>query len=199
MIDLRFVPMDRPDKVANKTSTFKSTYSQTLDLLESELNKLGAKLITIQAGYSLPDIRNDGWPRAAAKPSHPACALQLVDRRGLQLVFRSHKFCTFESNLRAIALTLESLRAVDRYGVVEGEQYSGFRQLAAPEPLTRLQAATWLSHATTATIESILASGTADLDVLYRAAACIMHPDRGGSTAQFQKLQEVMGILRGAK
>lgn len=42
------------------------------------------------------------------------------------------RFVTWEDNLRAITKTLESLRAVDRYEVIEGgEQYQGFKQITA--------------------------------------------------------------------
>jgi hypothetical protein len=37
----------------------------------------------------------------------------------------------WEHNVRAIALTLELMRAVDRYGATQGRQYAGFQQLTA--------------------------------------------------------------------
>ena len=204
MIDLRFVSMPRPAKgVGVKNSQFRAKYLATLDMLEDELNKLGAKLITIQAGYKIADIRNDGWPRASAKPEHPACVLQFKDRKGQQLAFRASKYTAFEDNLRAIAMTLESLRAVDRYGVVEGEQYAGFKQLgdggnasasATKTEPSRQEAAMFLAAYSSVPKDYILDSAESRDDA-YRRAARVLHPDSGGSHEQFVELQRMMRVL----
>ena len=40
---------------------------------------------------------------------------------------------TFDENLRAIGLSLQALRAVDRYGVTKrGEQFTGWKRLPPP-------------------------------------------------------------------
>jgi hypothetical protein len=137
-MDAIFVPMSRPEKLGYARSQFKrggGFYSRIMTLLKRELRAIDARDVTIHAGFRDGDIRrSDGWPRSDVRPQHPAVALQF--RRGTQahiMVFRSIKFGTFEENLYAIAMTLESLRAVARYGCVEGyQQYSGFRQIEAP-------------------------------------------------------------------
>lgn len=138
MIDARFLPLVRPDGLKYARSAFKRNggfYSRGLDLLERELRHLRAAEITIQAGFRLEDIRNDGWPRSNAKPSHPGVIVQF--RRGSSpepFTFKALRYGTYEENIYAIAMSLEALRAVDRYGVVEGQQYAGFKQLAAAPP-----------------------------------------------------------------
>lgn len=138
-LNARFVYLPRPKGLAFILSKFQANYAKTLSLLERELKHLKAQSVTVQAGFSNERIRNDGWPYSSARPEHPAVVLQFM--RGKELfLFRSFKFATFEENLRAIALTIEALRSVDRYGVVEGEQYQGFKQIAAPAAeTTRLE------------------------------------------------------------
>lgn len=202
MIDLRFVPIPRPKNAGIKRAQFRSGYMDTLYMLESELGKLGAKLIVIQAGYKRDDIRNDGWPRASAKPEHPACVVQFQDRKGQQLAFRASKYTAFEDNLRAIAMTLEALRAVDRYGVVNGEQYTGFKQLgAAPPPvtsMTRQDAAAFLARLVGMEQAYVYSCNPDVRSDLYRAAAKKVHPDiNAGREEDFKTLQVAMRVLNG--
>ncbi len=131
MINVRFVYLPKPEGLAFMRSQFQATYGKTLKDLERELDHLEAHSITNQAGFPSEKIRNDGWPYSSARPEHPGVVLQFQKGRDV-LTFRSLKFQTFEENLRAIALTMDALRRVDRYGVVEGEQYQGFKQIAAP-------------------------------------------------------------------
>lgn len=204
MIDLRFVHIPRPvtKGVGIKSGQFRSKYLDTLNMLESELGKLGAKQITIQAGFTRDKIRNDGWPYGTAKPEHPACVLQFTDRKGQALAFRAFKYTEYEDNLRAIAMTLEALRAVDRYGVVEGEQYTGFKQLgAAPEVvtgMTRQNAAAFLARLV-GMQQAYIYSAPADvLSDLYRMAAKKVHPDLnpGREEEDFKSLQIAMRALQ---
>lgn len=195
MIDARFVYMAAPAKLPRVKAKFRSSYIKILKALESELRHLGARQITIQAGYS--QIRNDGWPYSTARSEHPACVLQFLDRKGEQLTFKSSKFATFDDNLYAISLTLESLRAVDRYGVVEGEQYAGFKQLAAPGAIDGTM--------NKKTAMGILASmsGWNAAQVLddpkgaYRAAAHNAHPDHGGTQEVMVSVNQAWKVLNG--
>lgn len=193
MIDARFVYLPRPNKLGDETCRFRSSYSQTLRLLEKELNHLGAAAVVVQAGYRL--VRNDGWPFSNAKPDHPAVILQFQTGRDT-LTFRAATYTSFDDNLRAIAMTLSALRAIDRYGVVQGQQYAGFKQLGSPppdQPMTKHQAFAWLSFTSGHTD---LHSSREKLDAAYRQACKANHPDTGGSHEQFLKVQEAYRILK---
>src|SRR5262249_4141291 len=111
---------------------FKAGWSQTLDLLERELNHLKAKDISIEGFFAPKDIRNDGWPKSSARPSQPGVILSFTTKQG-RMVMPCDSFRDWEANLRAIALSLEHLRAVDRYGVTteEKDQYTGGLRLPA--------------------------------------------------------------------
>jgi hypothetical protein len=180
-MDVRFLYFDRPPSCGLERSRFKSGYGKTLDLLDRELSHMGAVDVIIQAGFSADSIRLDGWPRGKAIPMHPACSLQF--RTGKEtLTFRAILYDRFEDNLRAIALSLEALRVVDRYGVVEGQQYAGFKRLAPPAP--------------TDFIMTYGDGNTRDVEAIYRAAARRLHPDHGGSHEAFVAMQQAYEIHR---
>lgn len=188
MIQAKFVYMEPPVKLARLKSSFAAAYSRTLTDLERELKHLDAREITIQAGFR--QVRNDGWPYSSARPEHPACTLQFR-KKGTSanvLKFKSAKFATFEENLRAIAMTLFSLRAVDRYGVVEGEQYAGFKAIEAPEPVTKEKALRILQVASGKRTET-------DPVAMRRHALFNTHPDQGGTAAAFQQVQDALKVL----
>lgn len=100
------------DSWRRQNSRFKAGWQQTLDLLERELNHLRAKDITIEGFFALNDIRNDGWPKSSARPTQPGVILSFASKQG-PIVMPCDNFKDWESNLRAIALTLEHLRSVE--------------------------------------------------------------------------------------
>lgn len=195
MIDARFVPVDtwlgkKTASHARKHSPFRASYAKTLDLLEKELNNLRAKDIVIQAFFERADIRNDGWPRSSARPKDSGVIVTFTGKSGV-MSFPCDRFNGWEDNLRAIALSLEALRQVDRYGVTgNNEQYHGFARLEAPKD-NRAEAVAFFSKVTGLTSREI----QADAPAAYRLAARSLHPDAGGDHAQFVKMQEHWRIL----
>lgn len=120
---------------SRKEAAFKVKYERTLDDLEYELTKLLARDIIIQVdNLSLVDIRNDGWPRGGWQPrgGNQGVIVSFDSPKG-SMSFPCDRYTEWRDNLRAIALGLEALRAVDRYGVTRGnEQYRGWSRLEAP-------------------------------------------------------------------
>ena len=144
MIDCRFSPMKNWPTEPTPTwkrsdGQFKAGWQKTLDLLEKELNWLHAKDITVEGFFAAGDIRNDGWPKSSARPTQPGVVLSFETKRG-RMVMPCDKYKHWESNLRAIALTLEHLRAVERHGVVSDrkEQYTGWLRLPAASSIDEL-------------------------------------------------------------
>ena len=112
--------------VRRQASRFDSTLGRTQKLLERELRELGAKDVILQIAVPREKFRIDGRPYADAKPSHPGVILTMSTKHGA-LSYPCDNFTTWQDNLRAIALSLEALRMVDRYRVTRtGEQYRGF-------------------------------------------------------------------------
>lgn len=112
-----------------KHSRFRAGYSDTLRLLDIELVKLQARDVVIELWLSESEIRLDGMPRSGSRPRSPGVILSFISRYG-PLRYLCDSYGLWEDNLRAIALSLEALRAVDRHGMSSrGEQYTGWKAL----------------------------------------------------------------------
>lgn len=203
MIDARFVPITKwpgePTK-GRRESTFRATYAQTLDLLADELRHLRATEIVFEAYYRKDQIRNDGWPISSAIPSQPGVVLSFKSR-GAALSFPCDRYTDIHSNLRAIALSLEALRSVDRYGVTrQSEQYAGWKQIEAPKPVNHFAskeaAAQYLSAGSDFPADDVLNSRDIR-NYAYRKCAAIVHPDvpESGDPEQWQWLLDAKRLL----
>lgn len=177
-------------KTTRITSQFRSSTSrrpipvrQTLAALQRELDQLRAKDVILQVAITADQFRIDGRPRAGAAAVHPGVILTMNTPHGA-LSYPCDTFLTWEDNLRAIALALEALRKVDRYGVSgRGEQYRGFLAIeaahaagpAAPRPFDTATAAadfllSLLEH------RKVESSGLTDAQLVRRALR-LTHPD----------------------
>lgn len=177
-----------------RSSPFKASYTATMRLLRNELAQLDARDVVLEIAVGEGDIRLDGQPYARARATHPGIVLSFASKHG-PLRYATDRFTSWEDNLRAIALALESLRRVDRYGITKrGEQYAGWRAIeargqSADDALSVL----WkYADGTDAPIDP-------DIDVkhLVRVARSVTHPDRGGTTEDFLAVQhaaETLGI-----
>lgn len=200
MIDARFVPCESwpGQKTRNrKKAPFGVTYARMLDDLERELKHLGARDIVIQAYFRREDIRNDGWPRSSApKPTDPGVIVGFTKAKGEEISFPCDTYLNYESNLRAITLTLTALRAIDRYGVTQhGEQYKGWAKLPpAPDRMNKGDALQFIVLHT-----GIFPSTRELLQEAYRVAARKLHPDTAnGSDGQFIMLGKAKATIEEA-
>ena len=184
-----------------------TSYSQTLSDLETELNQLGVyQGVVLQVDVvSDRDIRLDGFMRSDARVASPAIVLTFekeIANRQAPVTFACDRFTTWQDNLRAIALGMESLRRVERYGITAaGQQYRGFAALpsSTTAALSTHQAAEVLAKRTTALAAHILAN-VESARLTYRTARAKAHPDHGGSSAEFNLVQEagrVLGVPHG--
>jgi hypothetical protein len=89
----------------------------------------------------------DGGIYARATPFSPGVRVSFESRHG-PLTYSADRFSHWQDNVRAIALSLEALRKVDRYGVAgHGEQYRGWTAIGnRPAQMTREQAAEFIAH-----------------------------------------------------
>lgn len=201
MTDVQFRPLGSwpyPDTSPRRgRRTFKAGWQSTLDLLERELEQLGAFRVVIQADFRERDLRLDGMPRADARvPHHPGVILSFESDHG-PLRYATDAHMAWQHNVRAIALGLEALRAVDRYGITQsGEQYTGWKQLTAGSGITTEEAARELIGDL-----SNLALGPSWwkepslVRRAYRASLKYAHPDGGGTTELFAAVQDAGRVL----
>lgn len=161
----------------------------TLKILDRELDELGARDADLLVAIDASQFRLDGRPRAQAKAEHPGVILSFTSPVVGSLSYPCDTFTTWEDNLRGVALALEALRKVDRYGVTKrGEQYRGF---LAIEGATAMPAG--FSSVGEAELFIMNLLGDADLDAMsqasiIRAAKRAAHPDTGGSAELFQRV-----------
>jgi len=181
-------------------SLFKAGLSDTLQQLDREIWHLTDSRIQRESAELLIAIpagdlwRLDGRPRAHAVAEHPGVIFSLESKHG-PLSYPCDTFTTWQDNLRAVALALEALRKVDRYGVTKrGEQYRGFLAIEAaamPAGFTSVEDA-W---------QFILDAGGYDADETrvggrVRDAKRATHPDLGGRAEDFQRVTAAEQYLK---
>lgn len=199
-------------------SPFNSTYSATITLLDRELDALRATSAQLQVDARPNQVRGDGQLRSDAKVDHPGVILTIETRQLGTLVYATDRFQgrwgkpPWHDNLRAIALGLEALRKVERYGIAErGQQYAGYRELGSGIPIGQEAAPTMSVDEAAAymakmawpndagehhgeDVEFILTDPDV-ADMAYKLAAKRSHPDVGGDTETFKKLGEARRIV----
>ncbi|WP_051137845.1 hypothetical protein [Leucobacter chironomi] len=179
---------------ATLTSTLRTLDREIWNLVDTRAQQKSAELlIAIPAGA----FRRDGRPYANARPEHPGVIFSLDSRHG-HLSYPCDTFTAWQDNLRAIALALEALRKVDRYGVTRhGEQYRGFLEIeatAAPARFATVDDAV----AFLASFSAAPRAAEAPPRVLLRLAQRRAHPDQGGDEAAFQRVSLAETKLREA-
>jgi hypothetical protein len=208
---------------------FKSGHTDTLKLLERELRSIAAECPVVQLALGPGQFTQDGRPYYRATPVHPGVIvsfskpIRLVGEtkpRKVPLAFPADRFTTWETNLRAVAIALEDLRRIDRYGVTQtSEQYTGFKALPGPlhhmPTMTVDEAATFVARQAAPLVDQITdhnlrvkarAAGASAIlmdkgayDMLYKLAAKMLHPDRrpGDAAAQagWEQLAEAKRLL----
>lgn len=190
-------PFADPPPSGGVNSPFNATLGSTLEVLARELEMLDASRVVLQVGYREQDLRQDGMPRAGSRMLHDAVALSFESKWG-PLRYQTNEFVArswgsrgegWEQNLRAIALGMEALRKVDRYGVSKrGEQYTGWRQLAEKSSAP----ADALSTAEDAQRFLDEHGGS------FIEAAKKLHPDAGGDPELFRAAVRARELLGGA-
>ena len=199
--DVTFQPIERwPGKETpmhvQKRAPFDAPWKATLDLLDRELHQLRAKRVVIQAFVKPGQLRLDGGLRSGVSPSRPGIILSFDSKNG-PMMFPCDTFDKWGDNLRAIALALEALRKVDRYGVTSrAEQYTGFKALPQPETIERsiptVEAAMKFLRSLVT-----MSAGMPWADVVRRAQF-ITHPDRGGDPDDFKRVMRSEQLLKEA-
>lgn len=185
---------------SRQRSKFNTHYNKTLELLARELSHLRAKQIVIQADCGAEEIRRDGQLRADARLRGPGIILSFESAKG-PLSFPCDTYCDWQDNLRAIALAMEALRSIDRYGVTRrAEQYKGWARLPAPDASVfpdAAAAASWVAvESNLGFSPEVLLRDKHEWRRAYSSLAGKFHPDRNcGADAEFKKLQAARELI----
>lgn len=209
-----FQPLDewRLWSPAPMVATFRAEWAATLDLLDREIDAVAATNPVLRVVTDASEIRRDGMLRANARVHHRGVVLEFTHPAAGQLTYSCARFESYwahdgpawQQNVRAIALGLEALRKVDRYGISDrGQQYAGFRAIGAGDPgtssagMSRSEAIRLLATASYTPVGDNHEPSAKDVRFMYRLAAARHHPDRGGNRALFGCLTEARDLLAG--
>lgn len=126
------------------------------------------------------ELRNDGLPRSGQRmPEDPGIAVYWT-RKGKQNVMAIDLYDRVADNLAAIAATLNAMRAIERHGgaqVLE-RAFEGFVALPAPDAFDPWALLGLRPGASKEAIEEA-----------FRIQARKHHPDAGGRTEDFQRIE----------
>ncbi|WP_447643191.1 hypothetical protein [Nocardioides zeae] len=203
----------------HEPTPFRASWRDTLELLGYELDLLSARDVVLEVDVTEGDVRLDGMLRANARVGHPGVRIAFESSVG-PLVYATDRYearwseqASWQQNVRAIALGLEALRKVDRYGITKrGEQYTGFKALGAGRAMpashmTADDAAALLERVAIGNegqsremaVARILASSEVARDT-WRHARAMAHPDRrGGDRTVWDQVEQaavVLGVTR---
>lgn len=168
-------PRTEPEKRA--AARFKaSSFGRDRDWIIRQVRQLGGVNIVITS--DLP-VRADGLPYArAAEPGDPGIAVWWRAKDGSEQVIACDRWRSYRDNAHAVALSLEALRGLDRWGSSEIVQRA-FKGFAALPPAGH----DWRS----------VFPGCRTLDevkLLFRRKAAEAHPDFGGGESEMQRLNQ---------
>lgn len=190
-VEIIFEPLEKrpdPNKIRRRAA-FQSSFSSTLETLSHEVRMLGGNTVILQADFKRSQIRRDGIPYADAQPRSPAVAVYFECSYG-KLTYPCDTFDDWRSNVRGIALALESLRRVDRFGVSgRGQQYTGWIALPSPED------SAWRTICEAHGCELVKPVGNNAIEIFIVEAEKKTHPDKGGSAELFSRVQQARKIL----
>lgn len=208
------IPQTAPDDRRN--APFRSRWTETLKLLERELSHLEAHAdrTRIKTFHRPSVVRLNGQLRSDAPlPDNPGVIVSFDvfkwngsynERRQklgkyVPVQFECDTFTHWKDNVRAIALSLEKLRAIERYGVARAKAVEVGRKALPPsrvaEGLTLDDAWKTLARFSDFTVEALMGVGSR-IKEAYRQAAFRTHPDRGGSHEDAARVNVSYEILK---
>lgn len=161
-------PVGYPRTKYPARSKFRETFASGRYNIKRELELLGAKDVFISTNVP---IRNDGFPFASYKMPEDKGVAVYFTLFNNQCVFACDKWDKIEHNMKAVMLTIEALRGIDRWGVSEmlKRSFTGFKALPASAAST--YKAWW---------EVLMVSQFSSEEVIksaYRSLAKQFHPD----------------------
>lgn len=152
-------------------SAFRTTLPSALSSLREEIRRLGGTGLVLSSNCTLGNER----------PADPGVVAYFT-WHGKSYAIPCDRWSKVEHNVRAIALTIEAMRGLERWGAKHmlEAMFHGFKAL----PGGKTSSAWWevLRVPRTATLQQIREA--------YRALAKTEHPDAGGSDASMAALNK---------
>ena len=184
-------PAGRPrtDRYRRERSNFETTFARARDdiIREVELltgrkhNSYGSDPVILSSNVAL---RRDGLPLAGQRqPDDPGVAVYFTYSKQA-MSFACDRWNKVEDNMRAIAKTIDALRGIARWGTGDmlKAAFTGFAALPAPNAERSWREVLGFSADERVTSEDLLQR--------YRRLRSDHHPDRGGSAARFDEVEQ---------
>jgi len=169
----------RTAKPSDKYKFYPGSIAEELVGLREELRRMKAAGLVIST--NIP-VRADGNPYASySKPADTGVAVYFsVDNKAMAIC--CDKWNSVEANLRALTMSVDAMRGLDRWGVSEimNRAFMGFKAL--PEKAASFPWWEVLGLSRTCTRKEV--------DVAYRGKIKVYHPDNGGDPVKWLELQE---------
>ncbi len=174
---------------SRERARFKVTLAEAVEDLLVELDRMG-DVHSVVITSDVP-TRQDGLPLSSGTCDDPGVAVYFV-HRGMERVFACDRWDRPAANIRAIGLTIQALRSVERWaasGMVT-RVFEGFAALPAgemaPNPASIPQKRTWREvfriHVVNARNNPALRANALDIiRARYKALIRKAHPDAGGT------------------
>lgn len=173
-------PEGRKRAVYRERAKFGASFARARDDIQRECRLLGGKDIILSTNIPL---RLDGLPYAGmAQPKDPGAAVYF-HYKDQAVCFACDRWQKVEDNLRAIALTIEALRGIARWGTGDmlAAAFRGFQALPAPSA-----SRTWRE---VLGFPPDRTPPAGEIENNYKVLRSKHHPDRGGDAAQFIAVQ----------
>lgn len=145
-------------------------------ILLKQLRLLGGKDLILSTNIKL---RLDGAPYSNQTPPVDKGVSVYFKWKGNQMCFACDRWDRIEDNIYAVAMTIDALRGIERWGSGDMVQqaFTGFVALPAPERPED--------------VLGVRAGATQDeIEAAFRKKLFSAHPDHGGSNDAMQRLQD---------
>ena len=162
-------------------SRFKTSFEFARSELSEELRRLGAKNPILSTNI---ELRQDGYPYANRRaPDDPGIAVYFTWKEK-QMCFACDKWIKIKDNIQAVRKTIEALRGIERWGSGDmmNRAFSGFTALPSPEASEH-----WRN-----VLGVDMDGGIDQARHIYKRLRSIYHPDNGGNTDDFDRIQKAM-------
>lgn len=171
-------------KYQSRHGSMVRSFTRSRDGIISELELLGAKNPIINTNL---ETRLDGLPYAKQRAPEDVGVAVYFTLNGEQQCIPCDKWDNIEQNLRAIEMTINALRGIERWGAKEmvNAAFRGFKALPSSTIVTPYQSRLWY--------EVLEVSPNASPEVIkaaYRQIVLKNHPDHGGNVASFHEVQK---------
>jgi len=187
-------PIGQPRATGRRAAVFKVDLRQAFDDLMRELALLGALDVVVSSNIA---TRSDGRPYAdAEEPKDPGIAVYFDRRLNMGGEYQRRPFViacdTYQRarwNMRAIGVTVEALRAIQRHGASSmlEQAFTGFAAL----PPASVERPWW-------EVLGVPENAPPDeIQRVYRTLAAFNHPDRGGDSKTMAEINRAYALATG--